>query len=149
MVEQNGPSFDLFATLKAIVIIGFPTYLTYVLQFILIFWLWKAVYLPPGEGGTDDGTTEISDSICKIDASLLTSALAVYWISLGPSYIYILQELDIVLFSKRVAYAQDDDDIYVTNLLSTPTKRIFVFLFVNFVEIILILATSYVGVGYL
>lgn len=149
LIEQNNPNFDLFHTIKSLILIGLPVFVTYVMQFIMIYGLWESIYYP-GEDGDDSQMIEAS-KLCIIDIKVLFSAIAVYWISLGPSYLYLFQQMDIVLFCKRVAYTQDadDGDIYVTNILATTSKRIFIFIFVNLIEIILVLALSYVGVGYL
>jgi len=86
-----------------------------------------------------------------MDSLVLFAAVAAYWLSIGPCLLEAIREMDIVLFSKRVAYTQEkaNGDVYITNLLMTPTKRIFVFLFVNLIEIGLLLYLSYVGVSFL
>lgn len=150
-IEQNSPNFDLFTSVKAMILIGFSTFMTYCLQFVVIYGLYLAVWAPTG----DDGENSISDSICIIDRNLLLAAICVFWISMWPSFTYILQELDIIMFSKRVAYTQDikdgtdDADVFITNILCTPSKRLFIFLFVNLIEMCVVIATCIVGVGYL
>lgn len=149
-IEQNSPNFDLFTSVKCMLLIGFSTYMTYALQIVVIYGLYLAVFKEE-----DDGSNSISDSICFIDQNLLIAAITVFWISMWPSFTYLLQELDIIMFSKRVAYTQDikdgadDSEVFVTNILSTPSKRLFIFLFVNLIEICVVLATCFVGVGYL
>ena len=173
MIEQNSANFDLMATMKAIFIIGFPTYLTYVTQAIMLMGLWVTVF--PG-----DDMSAVYDSICVIDSSLLYSALLVFWITMGPSYIYVMRSVCMILFSKRVSYTQDMDNgnVYVLQLQIPMTKRLFIFVFVSLVELVsccciesslffklnqslsccyffleimkvLLLLTSAVGVGYL
>ena len=143
MVEQNSPHLDLYLTLKAVILIGFPTYMIYGIQFCMLLGLWNSVY--------GDGAAAITSSVCGIDAYLLVSAITVYWISMIPSFKDMISSSDIILNAKRMAYTQDADDnkVYITNILATPTKRFLVFLLVNLIELGVIVALSYVGVGYL
>jgi hypothetical protein len=141
MVEQNSPRFHLLPSIKALILIGFPTYLIYGIQIVMIFGLWTSVYI-------EDGTATIGDSICNIPSRMLVAAIAAYWISMIPSFKDLICWADVVLHSKRVAYCQDDP-VYVANLHSPASKRLFVFLSVIFIELILLLTLCYVGVGYL
>ena len=64
-IEQNTPNFDVFSTLKAIILIGFPTYVTYCVQFLFVYGLYMSTFTPVEN---DDGVMEnkIADSICGI-----------------------------------------------------------------------------------
>jgi len=145
LVEQNSPSFDIFATLKAIIIIGLPSFITYCLQFLVLWWVRSEANLL-----TDDNEDTLFDeNLCKNDPSLLVAILGVFWYVMVPRFSGLLQEFDIVLFSKRVAYTHDNAFVHITNVLATPTKRLFIFVFVNTIEAFFIAFTSYVLVGYL
>jgi hypothetical protein len=154
LVEQNSPSFDIFATLKAIIIIGLPGYLVYAFQFTVLSWLRSEVFLShdestlPSQSGSDDSTL-LSRNVCEGDPSLLLSVLAIIWYVLAPRFSDITREFDIVLFSKRVAYTQEQGHVYITNVLATPTKRLFVYIFVNLIELIFVFYAAYTLIGYL
>jgi hypothetical protein len=141
MVEQNSPNFDLYFSLKACIFIGFSTYMCYFLQYVMIIGLWNSVFGPEAE--------EIWKGICGISPLMLTAAICVYWISMIPSFNDMISTTDIILFCKRFAYTQDDDKVYVTNMLATPAKRVIVFLLVNVIEMGIIIGLSIAGVGYL
>lgn len=152
LVEQNGPHMHFLSFCKAYLVIGFPTVLCYFFQFVMIRGLWLAVY---GDGGSDDASANIiADFICTIDSNLLFSAVGVYIISMIPAFEDWINLTDIILNSQRVAYTQDANDdknpkIFITNLLAPMSRRILIFVTVNFLEGLIILALSYVGIGFL
>ena len=141
LVEQNSPNFDLYFSMKSVILIGFSTYMCYFLQYVMIIGLWNSVFGAQSE--------ELWKGICGISPLMLTSAICVYWISMIPSFNDMINTSDIILFCKRFAYTQDDDKVYVTKVLATPAKRIAVFLLVNMIELGIIFSLSIVGVGYL
>ena len=118
-VEQNTPNFDVFSYLKALFLIGFSTYVTYITQALFVYGLYISVYT---ETESADGVMEnqIADSICGISAPLLTAAIFIYILTMIPTYMDIFNVVDIVLHSRRVANTEEADDgsVYVTNLLS-------------------------------
>ena len=66
-------------------------------------------------------------------------------------FLGIIQSIDIVINSKRVAYTEEADDgvIYITNLQAPVMKRVVIFLLVSFIEVVLVLCLSYTGVGFM
>ena len=127
LVEQNSTNFDLYFSMKSVILIGFSTYMSYFLQYVMIIGLWSSVFGAESE--------ELWKGICGISPLMLTSAICVYWISMIPSFNDMINTSDIILFCKRFSYTQDDDKVYVTKVLATPAKRIAVFLLVNMIEL--------------
>ena len=145
-VEQNTPNFDVLSTLKAIFLIGFPTYVTYIVQFLFVFGILNGIY----EVGPD-GNNAIGDSICEINPNLLIAAVFTYAVSMVPTYREIMQSVDIVFNSKRVAYTATADDgfVFITNLLAPLSKRFLIFFTVSLIEVVLVILLTICGVGYI
>jgi len=146
-IEQNTPNFDLLSSLKAIFLIGFPTFITYVVQFLFVFGILESIYAVG-----DNGENAIADSICNISPYLLCAAIFTFAISMLPTYRGVFQSIDIVFNSKRVAYTESgdsDDTIFVTNLLAPVSKRWLIFVSVNLFELFLALILTWCGIGYI
>lgn len=146
-IEQNTPNFDLLSSLKAILLIGFPTYVTYLVQFLFVFGILQGIYAVGA-----DGENAIADSICNISPYLLCAAIFTFAISMLPTYRGVLQSIDIVFNSKRVAYTESmdsEDTVFVTNLLAPASKRWLIFLAVNLFELFLACILTWCGVGYI
>lgn len=147
-VEQNTPNFDVISTLKAIFLIGFPTYVTYVVQFLFVFGILQGIY----QIGPDDKNA-IGDSICDISPNLLIAAIFTYAVSMVPTYTEIMRSIDIVFNAKRVAYtaaaSADEGTVFITNLLAPLSKRMVIFCFVSLIEVILVILLTICGIGYI
>ena len=120
-------------------------YVTYLMQWLFIYGLYESVYT------VVDGENAISDSSCNISSPLLNAAVFTFLVSMVPQYKGIIQELDMIFCSKRIAYTEDAENgnVYITNLLIPFSKRITIFLLVNLFEIVLVASLTFVGVGYM
>ena len=103
--------------------------MTYLVQFLFVFGILQGIYAVGA-----DGENAIADSICNISPYLLCAAIFTFAISMLPTYRGVLQSIDIVFNSKRVAYTESmdsEDTVFVTNLLAPASKRWLIFLAVN------------------
>ena len=132
---------------STVVLIGFPTYVTYLVQFLFVFGILQGIYTVGS-----DGQNAIGDSICNISPYLLCAAIFTFAISMLPTYRGVFQSIDIVLRSKRVAYTESMDSentVFITNLLAPTSKRWLIFLTVNLFELFLALILTWCGIGYI
>jgi len=115
-------------------------------QFLFVFGILNGIY----EVGPD-GNNAIGDSICEINPNLLIAAVFTYAVSMVPTYREIMQSVDIVFNSKRVAYTATADDgfVFITNLLAPLSKRFLIFFTVSLIEVVLVILLTICGVGYI
>jgi hypothetical protein len=141
LIEQNTSEANIYETLKAMYLIGLPSYLVYIVQIVIIYGLWQATF--------GDDASAISDSICVMSVPMLLAAIIVYLISMIPDGRDLVVLSEIILYSKKASYRHYGDSIYVTPLKASWNRRLVIFSCVIGVEIIITLFVTYVGIGYL
>jgi len=138
LVEMNSPLFDIWGFFEALIVVGTPVYITYAFQLIFVVCLWQALFNV--EGTYDD--------ICTLNPALVITAVAVFLIFQVPAFVVVSREANIVLTSHTCAFCQLPN-IYLAKIIVPISRRILTFLVVNMLEIIILCATTFVGIAYM
>jgi hypothetical protein len=142
IIELNSDEFYIAHFFQCLLVVGLPSYFTYMFQGTILYELWSALT----SFQTDDGA-----DLCGLPTSIEFAAIAVFAIVLWPSVADVLHETMIVMFSDRVAYLGEADEgkITIHKLHSTFPKRIATWIFVCLFEVIILIAMILVGVKFM
>jgi hypothetical protein len=165
MVEHNHTNLNWCDLFKALILIGFPTYMVYVIQIIMLIGLYEAIY--------GNEMAAIADSICEMPSRMLAAAITVYWMSMVriifsyasffsllitsilhakiqlPAIQALSHYSEAILFSQKALYVHDKENYWVAPIKSSCCRRFVIFTLVLGIEVFVTVVVSYVGVGFL
>jgi hypothetical protein len=142
LVENNEKAFRICETLRCLVLIGFPVYYIYIIQFNILYELWRSL---PALGDIENS------GLCVNNVAIELAAISVFFIFILPNCVSIISEAATVLTCTQAALTEeeDDDKVLIVEIYAPLSKRIFIWVLVCFAEVCLLLVLCYVGTQFM